>query len=210
MDGTRGGGSTAVIAVPGITCTAKSNPISNGTAVSQVHAAMAKTACSFETVLRGMTKTVATRTVLCASVRGPVRHVRLARTHLAHFPVHFAPLARFLQVAPLPVRHAHTMPVRLARTVRHARKGVLATLFVCRAPVRVCLMRPCSLVAFSGLKPLGTHVSGKPLPAISDSTTLSGRARLELTRPRGDSARAYSVLLARSNRVKALPSAPAA
>jgi len=202
MDGTRGGGSTAVIAVPGITCTAKSNPISNGTAVSQVHAAMAKTACSFETVLRGMTKTVATRTVLCASVRGPVRHVRLARTHLAHFPVHFAPLARFLQVAPLPVRHAHTMPVRLAHTVRHAWKGVLA--------VRVCLMRPCSLVAFSGLKPLGTHVSGKPLPAISDSTTLSGRARLELTRPRGDSARAYSVLLARSNRVKALPSAPAA
>ena len=125
--------------------------------------------------------------------------------------VHLAPLANFLKiVAPLPVRHAQKISALWDRTVGLARKGVLATLFVCRAPVRVCLMGPCSLVAFSGLKLLGTHVSGKPLPAISDSTTLSGRARLEPTRPRGDSARAYSVLLARSKRVKTLPSAPAA
>jgi hypothetical protein len=138
--------------------------------------------------------------------------------------VHLAPPANFLKiVAPLPVRHAQKISALWDRTVGLARKGVLATLFVCRAPVRVWLVRPCSRVArqpaaakvFSGLHPLGTHhkmttVSGKPLRAISDSTTLSGRARLEPTRPRGDSARAYSVLLARSTRVKTLPAAPAA
>jgi hypothetical protein len=76
-----------------------------------------------------------------------------------------------------------------------------------------CTQNACSPGSYRETCPvrlLGTHVRGKPLPAISDSTILSGRARLEPTRPRGDSARAYSVLLARSKRVKALPSAPAA
>ena len=123
MDGTHGVDTPAAIVVPGITCRANRCHTRDGTAASQVDARMAKTACSVETVLGGMMKTVPVSLHMCASVRGPVRRVSLASTQMALEHVRNAPLASTHHR-----EHQHAHPVPLASTRR------LAPLTAARAP----------------------------------------------------------------------------
>ena len=125
MDGTHGVDTPAALVVPGITCRANRCHTCDGTAASQVDARM-KTACSVETVLGGMMKTVPVSLHMCASVRGPVRRVSLASTQMALEHVRHAPLSSTHHR-----EHPHAHPAPLASTHHrehpHARPAPLAS-----------------------------------------------------------------------------------